>query len=193
MSYINFKVLDKSGLSALHIFSLIAVKQKEFDYLEGVNLNYLEDLLDKEYIKTIKVSKKLEGTNQSLRITPKGNKFLVDLETAEVEEEDSVVFEWLKKHYEKLGKEIGNGAKTKRYIRDFRIKSGIDKNNLLKLCLAFLQDEENMVFNIKLEYAFYKPATAFETRFNLEESRLYKYYLKREDYFKSIFEDYETA
>lgn len=188
--YINFSVLSKEELIPLHVFTLIAVKQKEFGYLEFINLTCIEDLIDKEFIKRIKVPKKLEGTAESLRITPKGNKFLEELETPEVEEEDKVVFEWLKKHYKKLGKEVGNGARTQRHIRDFRTKSGIQKNNLLKLCLAFIQDEDNMQYNNILEYCFYKPLTAFQTRFQLEDSRLYKYYLKREDYFKSVFEEY---
>jgi subtilisin-like proprotein convertase family protein len=191
--YINFKILEKEGFSPFHLVLLLAVKQKEFDYLEAVCHDYIEELLENGFIKTIKVSKKLENSMQVLRITPKGNKILNELETAEVEEEDKKVFDWLKSHYKKIDKEVGNGAKTLRHIRDFRVKSGIEKNNLIKLCLAFLQDEDNMQYNNKLEFAFYKPATAFETRFNLEESRLYKYYLKREDYFKSIFEDYETA
>lgn len=189
--FINFKVLDKERMSPLKAFILVAIKQKDFEWLkETYWLEERDYLSENGYLTAIKTSKKLEGSTESLRLTPKAKKFLEDLETAEVSEEDEKVFEWLKNHYTKLGKEIGNGAKTKRHIRDFRIKSGIEKNNLIKLCLAFLQDEENMTYNLKLEFAFYKPPTAFETRFNLEESRLYKYYLKREAYFKSQFEEY---
>lgn len=189
--YVNFKVLDDEGLNSLHVFCLIAFKQKNFEFFEGINPTYVEDLFNKDYIIEIKGSKKLKGTNQEFRITPKGKKFLEDLETAEIELADKIVFNWLKEHYKKVGKEVGNGAKTLRHIRDFRIKSGIEKNNLIRLCLAFIQDEDNMQYNNILEYAFYKAPTAFETRFNLEESRLHKYYLKREDYFKSIFEEYQ--
>lgn len=187
--YINFTVLEKEGISPLHLLSLIAIKQKNFAYVEDVCEDYVRDLVNKEYVKSVKVVKKLEGSIQALRITPQGNKLLIDLETPEIEEEDKVVFEWLKKHYLKLGKEVGNGAKTLRHIRDFRVKSGIEKNNLLILCLAFLRDEDNMQYNNILEYAFYKAPTAFETRFNLEESRLHKYYLKREEYFKKEFKE----
>lgn len=189
--YINLKVLLNTGIAPTTLVCLLAIKQQDYDYLK--KCYWVEEkahLLERGYIKNIKSSKKLEGTTQTLRITPEGNRLLVDLETAEVEEEDKVVFEWLKKHYKSLGKEIGNGAKTLRHIRDFRIKSGIEKNNLLKLCLTFLRDEDNMLYNNILEYAFYKAPTAFETRFNLEESRLYKYYLKREDYFKANFTKY---
>lgn len=189
--YINFNTLIKGRLSPFHLICLIAVKQKDFNYLKEIYwLQEKEYLLERELIKKIKVPKKLEESAEALRITPQGNKFLEELETPEVEEEDKVVFEWLKKHYKKLGKEVGNGARTQRHIRDFRTKSGIQKNNLLKLCLAFIQDEDNMQYNNILEYCFYKPLTAFQTRFQLEDSRLYKYYLKREDYFKSVFEEY---
>lgn len=189
--YVNFKTLQKEELTPVQVIALIAIKSKAFFYLEDIYWGREEEALyEGGYITRVKTSKKNEGSLESLRLTPKAKKFLEDLETAEVSEEDDKVFEWLKNHYKKIGKEIGNGAKTKRHIRDFRIKSGIQKNNLIKLCLAFLQDEDNMQYNNILEYAFYKAPTAFETRFNLEESRLYKYYMKREAYFKSQFEEY---
>lgn len=189
--YVNFKELRRLQMQAEDVVFLTAIKQKETEFLVETYWRDSEERLEAlsliEYIKTIK---KGESRYAALRLSKKGKAVLEGLETPPVEEEDKTVFEWLKKHYLKMGKEIGNGAKTQRHIRDFRIKSGIEKNNLLKLCLTFLQDEENMTYNNILEYAFYKAPTAFETRFNIEESRLYKYYLKREDYFKSIFEQY---
>ena len=191
--YINFKVLQDLLLQPEDVVFLTAIKQKETDYLvETYWKESLERLEGRSFIESIKTSKKGEHHYARLRLSKAGRKLMEALETPPVEEEDKTVFEWLKKHYLKMGKEVGNGAKTQRHIRDFRIKSGICKNNLLKLCLAFLQDEDNMTYNNILEYAFYKAPTAFETRFNLEESRLHKYYLKREPYFKSIFEDYES-
>jgi hypothetical protein len=189
--YINFKVFEENKLNIGDVELLTAIKLKATEFLISYFLdsdyNRLKEL---SFIKHIKASKKKDHPFISLRLSDKGNNLLNSLEEAEATEEDKKVCEWLKSHYKKIGKEIGNGAKTLRHIRDFRIKSGIEKNNLIKLCLAFLQDEDNMEYNHKLEYAFYKPATAFETKFDLEESRLYKYYIKREAYFKSIFEEY---
>ena len=164
----------------------------EFLELSIVGTMILERFEVDNYVEYIKPKKKGDSVYKCVRTTKKANSLLESISTASVAEEDKTVFDWLKKHYLKMGKEVGNGAKTQRHIRDFRIKTGIEKNNLLNLCLAFLQDEDNMTYNNILEYAFYKAPTAFETKFNIEESRLYKYYLKREPYFKSIFKDYES-
>ncbi len=182
------------------------VLPEEIIYLQLIKQNQKEDLKDEVefyvkdrnldifletgYVELIKAKNKADTRQNRARLTSKGRELLEELETPPALEDDVKVFEWLKSLYLKQGKEVGNGAKTLRHIASFRTKSNIEKNNLIKLCLAFLQDEENMEYNIKLEYAFYKAPTAFETKFQLEESRLYKYYLKRQQYFDSIFEQY---
>jgi hypothetical protein len=35
------------------------------------------------------------------------------------------------------GKSVGNGIRTQKHLRDFRIQTGIEKNNLIKLILFF--------------------------------------------------------
>ncbi len=189
--YINFKVLNSSLLHVEDIVFLLAIKQRETEFLIETYWKESYDRLEaRSFIEYIKSIKKSDHRYTGLRLSKAGKNFLEAIGEAEATEEDKKVCEWLKSHYKKIGKDIGNGAKTLRHIRDFRIKSGIEKNNLIKLMLAFLNDEENMMYNNVLEYAFYKAPTAFETRFNLEESRLYKYYIKREAYFKSQFEEY---
>lgn len=189
--YINFKALQDIHLNVEDLVYLIAIKQRETDFLiESYWKESYDRLEGRSLIEYIKTTKKGQHPYTGLRLSSAGKKMLLALEEAEVEEEDKKVFEWLKNHYKKLAKEIGNGAKTQRHIRDFRIKSGIEKNNLIKLLLEFLNDEDNMEYNHKLEFLLYKAPTAFETRFNLEESRLYKYYIKRKEYFDSMFEEY---
>ena len=114
---------------------------------------------------------------------------LDNLSTPEVLEEDEKVFEWLKDYYLRAEKEIGNGAKTKRNIRDFRVKSGIEKNNLIKLVLDFLAKNEER--SKKLEYIWYYPKTAFATRFDLEESWLWGHFIKNRERLEKSFEKYE--
>jgi hypothetical protein len=123
-------------------------------------------------------------------LSEEGKQLLSDLEEAEILEEDEKVLSWLCNQYLKLEKTVGNKKRTARHIRDFRIKSGIEKNNLIRLCLDFLSDETNMEYNNVLEYAFYKAPTAFQTRFNLEDSRLYKHYIKHKERLDSSFEIY---
>jgi tryptophanyl-tRNA synthetase len=121
-------------------------------------------------------------------LNDKGKQLLAELEEADVEEQDSLVYDWLLSYYKNAGKEIGNRKKTLSHIKDFRVKSGICKNNLIKLCIDFLKENEER--SNKLQFVFYYPKTVFATRFDLEESWLYSHYLKKEEYFKSIFEDY---
>lgn len=196
MLYLNFKTireLEEGGHDALPLLSILsAINQSNFNYLES-QLKRIEDTdftyKGKPLIKRIKKKSKSQPDFETLRLDTMGKELLKEVVEAEVSEEDEIVFNWLSEHYKKIGKEIGNGAKTRRHIKDFRIKSGISKNNLLRVCLAFISDQDNMEYSHKLEYLFYKPKTVFETRFDLEESRLYQYYLKHKEHFDKQFED----
>lgn len=187
--YINLSVLGKSGLEYSDLVFLAAINQTETEWL-------IENFKDSDYerferlsiIKHIKQKSKKEHLYTSLRISEVGKQLLSELEEAPVEEEDKTVFEWLKNYYLKAGKEIGNGAKTQRHIRDFRIKSGIQKNNLIKLVLDFLAENEER--SKKLEYIWYYPKTAFATRFDLEESWLWSHFIKNKERLEKTFEQY---
>lgn len=189
--YINLSVLGKSGLEYSDLVFLAAINQTETEWL-------IENFKDSDYerferlsiIKHIKQKSKKEHLYTSLRLSDLGKNLLSEIEEAPVEEQDTKVGNWLINHYKQIDKQVGNSKRLMRHIRDFRLKSGIEKNNLIKVCLDFISDEDNMQYNNVLEFAFYKPLTAFQTRFQLEDSRLYKHYLKKEQYFKSIFEEY---
>ena len=189
--YCNLTVFKNSGLNICDLIFLCAINQVETGWLiENLNEDVYSRFNELSLIKHIKQKSKKEHPYASLRLSDIGKQLLLDLEEAEVDENDKKVGEWLINHYKQMDKQIGNSKRLLRHIRDFRIKSKIEKNNLIRLCLDFLGDEDNMQYNNVLEYAFYKPLTAFQTRFQLEDSRIYKHYLKKEDYFKSIFEEY---
>ena len=100
-----------------------------------------------------------------------------------------MLYDWMAAVYENLGKEIGNKKKTKMFVALFRAHSGIDKNNLASLLDMFVKDEDNMEYNHKLEFAFFKPATVYQVKFELEQSRLYQYYLNYKSFFDNKFEE----
>ncbi len=187
--YINISVLGKSGLEYSDLVFLAAINQAETEWL-------IENFKDSDYerferlsiIKHIKQKSKKEHLYTSLRISEIGKQLLSELEEAPIEEEDKTVFEWLKNYYLKADKEIGNGAKTLRHIRDFRVKSGIEKNNLIKLVLDFLAENEEK--SRKLEYIWYYPKTAFATKFDLEESWLWNHFIKNRERLEKTFEQY---
>jgi hypothetical protein len=187
--FLNIKAFEKSGLQFDDLVFLCALNQKETKFL----INNLADTTFKRFealslLTNVKSKKKDEHPYISLRLNEAGKQLLSDLEEAEILEEDSTVYEWLANYYKSAGKEIGNRKKTLSHIKDFRIKSGIERNNLIRLCTDFLKDNEER--SNKLQFVFYYPKTVFATRFDLEESWLYSHYLKKEDYFKSIFETY---
>jgi hypothetical protein len=189
--YINLTVLSKSEIEFSDLVFLAAINQKDSEFL----INNLTDDCFKRLealslLTNVKSKKRDEHAHISLRLSENGKQLLAELEEAEVEEQDSKVLEWMCDEYLKQGKTIGNKKRTARHIRDFRIKSNVEKNNLIRLCLDFLSDEANMEYNNVLEYAFYKPMTAFQTRFQLEDSRLYKHYIKHKDSLDKTFEIY---
>ena len=140
------------------------------------------------YIKFIKGNKK-QTLIQKMRLDKKGTEFLNSLDEPDVEEQDIKIFDWLSAKYKERDKQIGNGKKTKRLIASFREKSGIEKNHLAFLCHTFISDDDEQEWSFKLEYVFWKPTNVYQTRFVLEDSRLWKYYNKRKDYFDAQFKN----
>lgn len=185
--YVNFDNYVNTGLNPEYFVFLLAVKNRS----EPIISLYFDKYKDHSHFKFVKGTK--NDTQQSkIRLSKEGEEVVRSLmASGGVTKEDEVLFEWLKKLYLKQGKEVGSERKTKEYIRDFRVLSGIDRNKLFTLCKVFLSDTDNMLFNNKLEFAFYKPPTAYERNFKLEESRLYQYYLKRKEQFDEVFKKYD--
>lgn len=185
--YINFKEFKRCGLSANELVTLCALKQCDATYLEA-NSDTLEQLEYEGFVKEIKGSKKL-SKYEKVRISDKGKKLLEKLESIEVSEDTEIIFDWLADYYKRLGKEIGNANKTKRYLQLFSEKTGIKRNNLVKLCKAFVSDETNMEYSHRLEYILFKPKTIYQTKFSLEDSRLFQFYTKHEQLFLNMFQE----
>jgi len=188
--YINTQILNSKELSFTQLILLQLCKQQKFeDHSEVIEKGfYPEDidfLLSRGLIEEIKGSKK-QTKFEKLRCSSKGVKFLDDVETPEALEEDLKIFDWLKGIYLSTGRELGNQKKTKMFIALFRTHSGIDKNKLAYLCNVYINDEEQFLYNKRLEFLFFKPATQYE-KFNIEGSRLYQYYLKYENMFLDKF------
>jgi hypothetical protein len=190
--YINTKILKQHNLNLQQVSLLQILHQNKTEDMSELLESYngdLDVLNEKGLLSEVKAKSKQESVYKRLRLSKKGSELLEDLSTPEVLEEDKKVFEWLKNYYLKADKEIGNGAKTLRHIRDFRTKSGIQKNNLITLVLEFLKENEER--SKKLEYIWYYPKTAFATRFDLEESWLWNFYQKNKERLDAKFEKYE--
>lgn len=148
---------------------------------EKISEQKLEEYKERKFLKVLK--------NGEMRLSPEGLEVLTDItSSADVLPEDIMVFDWLSKHFKKIGKEVGNMKKTKLYIALFRMQSGISKNNLINLCKDFVNDSGNMEYSHRLEYVFFKPPSAFTTRFDLEESKLWRFYNKNKEHYDTRFE-----
>lgn len=189
--YLNFKLLNRKGLSVYDFMFLTAAKQNKFEDLSeecetlaGLEINrYIEDGLV-EYVSTSKHGK---TPWHRLRTTSKANDLLSDLETPEVTEEDLKVFEWLAASYRASGKDVGNMKQTKKYIALFRAHSGIDRNKLVKLCSDFIDHPDESKWSFKLEFLFFKREHNNQRHFDLECSKLWQYYLKYKEYYDELF------
>lgn len=191
--YINTKLLKEKGYSTLHLLFLQLLNQNKIeDVSEDIAKIYdivvqMEIDID-EFVYEIKGSSK-QNIFQKMRITKKGKRFLDNALTPEVLEEDITIFKWLESFYESNDKMIGNRKRVKTGIANFRVNSNITKNNLAFLLKAFLNDEENMKYNNKLENVFYDNKNLYSRKFDLDSCRLYHYYLKREEFFNNKFQE----
>ncbi len=192
--YINYKLARAKGIDVGYIMILQMCKQQKFEDLsENLSIictqkeETLTKMIDAGYVTSIK-GKAKDSPWSKYRITDKGLEILEAIETPEVTEEDLILYDWAKKVYEKRGKEIGNAKKTKLYIALFRVNSSITGNNLAKLIKAFLDDKDCQEYSHRLEYVFFKPSNVFQVKFDLENSRLYQYYLKNKATFDVQFE-----
>lgn len=189
--YINTKKLKNHPFSVQDYFNFCAIKNNDFEYIaEHVSESDYRRYEAVSAIKYIKPKRKGQDVSELVRIH-KISDVLEDITEADIEEQDIKILDWLCNYYINSGKEVGNKKRTARHIRDFRIKSGIQKNNLINLCLAFISDETNMEYSHKLEYLFYKPKNAFAAKFILEDSRLYSYFIKNRVEIEKKFETYE--
>lgn len=189
--YVNFKLLLDKELEPEDVMLLVACKQNQNGELSDVieksfghsKLWFVEQ---KGYIDYVK-GKKGQSDFEKIRLSKKGKDLLDELETPEVTSDDLRIYSWLETIYKESERVVGNRKKTKMYIAQFRVQSQIEKNCLAYLCKSFIEDEDNMKFNLKLEYMFFKPETVYATRFDLEQSRLYKFYLKHQNHFDNEF------
>lgn len=189
--YINFQLLQTKGLSTHNLMALIAIKQNKSEDLAdmcealvGLDLPFLEQ---QELVTYVKAKRKSDTKFNLIRLSSKGQKLLDDLETPEILEQDIIIFDWLAESYRANGKTVKNGKQCKRWIALFRVHSGIQKNALVTLANNFMADSDQQKWSQVLDYVFFKPESAFNVRFDLESSKLYKYYLDNKDYYDQIF------
>jgi hypothetical protein len=190
--YINFEIAKKRGLSPTDVVNLQLISQNKTEKLEeiitdNIPLSVLNWYQELEYVTLVKAKNKSDSIQNRIRLSSKGNDLLEDLQVPEINDDDLQLYNWLEKTYQKEGKELGNRKKTKLYIALFRVNSGIDRNKLALLCKAFMNDSSQFEWSKKLEFLFFKPGNVFSVKFDLEQSKLYQYYIKHKEHFDNKF------
>jgi hypothetical protein len=190
--YINFQLAATKGLSPTDVANLQLISQNRTEKLvdiitEYLPLNVLEAYQDREYITLVKAKNKSDTIQNRVRLTSKGSDLLEDIQSPEINEDDLQLYNWLETIYKQEGKELGNRKKTKMYVALFRVNSGIDRNKLAYLCKTFMNDTAQFEWSKKLEFLFFKPSSVYAVRFDIEQSRLYQYYIKNQEHFDNKF------
>jgi hypothetical protein len=190
--YVNFEIAKKRGLSPTDVVNLQLISQNKTEKLEeiitdNIPLSVLNWYQELEYVTLVKAKNKSDSIQNRIRLSSKGNDLLEDLQVPQINDDDLQLYEWLEKTYQKEGKELGNRKKTKLYIALFRVNSGIDRNKLALLCKAFMNDSSQFEWSKRLEFLFFKPGNVFSVKFDLEQSKLYQYYIKHKEHFDNKF------
>lgn len=193
--YINFELLKEKDLDIKSVLLLQACSQNRTEDLgEFMSKNWnpldIQLLYKKGLIEFIK-GKKNQSDFSKARATKRGKDVLDELETPLINSDDLRVFDWLEKVYKDSGKEVGNRKKTKMYIALFRVHSQIDRNKLGLLINSFLKDDSQMEYSHRMEYLFFKPSSVFQVKFDIEQSRLYQFYLNSKEAFDNAFKQFD--
>lgn len=197
MGFLNLNVYNNSGLQGDDLVYLFSANQIDKEHLETMPEDTYKRLEGLSLIKHIKQSKK-DNILYSIRLSDKGKRLLRDLELKVESEEDMVVFKWLEKFYLNKGKQVGHPQRTLNHIKNFRIDSGICKNNLIAVCLDFINSEYVDENSKILEFAFFYPkkittdgkAIAYITQWDLNDSWIYQHFLKNRERLERDFEQY---
>lgn len=195
--YLNFKLLYSKGLTHKDFVLLVALNQQRSerlsDYIVDICEQSEEPLLqleDKGLVTFVK-GKAKDTIFDKARLSDKGKEIFDQIQIAELNEDDNRVWDWLVIKYKEQSKEIGNVKKGKQYLAQFRVESGINRNKLATLCSDFINNPESMDYSHRLDYLFYRAPNVFATKFSLDDSKLYQFYLKNKEYYDKKFSELE--
>jgi hypothetical protein len=195
---INFEFLNKLENDCFLIF-LCAINQTKTEYLID---NLTEDIYShfeaQSWIKHIKSKSKKEHLYNSLRLSDKGRNYLRDLfKESEATDEDREYLKRLTEYYISKGKEIGNPNRVLSYLIKFRTESGISGDNLTRLFADFLASDYVEDNSRILEYILFYPkkfttdkgkTIAYEAKWDLYDSWLFKHYLQNRNRLDATFD-----
>lgn len=196
--YLNLKNFKNSNLTAEELISLLAIKQREYEFIKEEFIARFEEL---GLVSFIKPKNKSQNRLELVRLSDKGKKLLSSIVTEPVASEtEDILFDWLSKYYLERGKEVGNPNRVKKLLKWFSEETGIYKNDLIKLFIDFLKDEYVDEASRVLEFTLFYPkkyttdrgkTIAYEAKPDIHDSWLFNHFQKNKERLIKTFEDYE--
>lgn len=190
--YINTELLLEKDLTPTELILLQIIHQNRTEEVDRVIAMTITDealkkFEDRNLIEYIK-GKKSQSEFEKIRLTSKGSKLLDDLQTPEISDGDSQMFDYLCKMYldhEDEERVIGNKKKTKMYVAIFRKELQLTLHQMYWLCWLYLSEEK---FTKRLQYIFFNNNVNRYGKFkdNIEDSSLYQFLSSREEEVKLI-------
>ena len=180
--YINFNLAAERGFTPSQVLALQAIKQNRnedtsevIETLLGLDTKFFRD---SGLVTFIKGSKK-DSVFKLIRLSSKGTKYLDELTTPEVTENDLRMFDYLCHMYlnadDAEGRTLGNLKLGRIYCAQFRQLMGLTSHEMYWLCDLFIYNHR---YTKVLEYIFFtkkdNPYGKFKD--NLESSKLYQFY-----------------
>ena len=199
--YINLKLFKKSNLSAEQLIQLIAIKQKEQNYIKEEFLGRFEELGLVSYVKQKNKSQK---SSELVRLSDKASKLLNDLSFAGAsDEETEKIASWIIGVYKnKEGGIVKNKTELKRRVQWFKEITQIKGNFLAVLIQLAMLDTYNpecgqsfydakkenprLILSNMAENLLYMPQSHFDKHYTLDKSPLYSYFEDNEPYVRQI-------
>lgn len=198
--YINFKILKKYNLTPEQLIQLIAIKQKEVDFVNTDVLSHFDSLGYTTYVKGRKDALKSE----LVRLSDKGKKLLTDLSfEGAVDEESEKIRDWVVSVYKnKNGGIVKNKTELGRRVQWFKTITGIQSNFLAVLIQCVVQDtydpecgqsfydakkdNPRLILSNLAENLFWMPQSHFDKHYTLDKSPLFTYFEDNREYIKQV-------
>src|SRR5690606_28149104 len=111
--YLNIDLIKSKNFTLPEIFCMQLLKQNKYENREEELAMYFTDDIFEKFekqgiITKVKKKRKSDSDFSIIRLTSKGLKLLDDFYTAEADEDNLKIYDWIESIYIKSGKEIGN-------------------------------------------------------------------------------------
>lgn len=165
---LNYKKLQKSGLSNDELVYLLTLQGKTF-----IDFDF-QNLLEKELVKEVKI-KKTQERYEGIRLSTKGTAFLVSIFQEDEAEGLDELYTSLLNIYEMNGhsSKIGNKAELRRRLNWFLTVTDFTVTDIETVVEDYVRYIDNPTYLTMLENLPWKPQNAFQSKKSLDYSKLY--------------------